>query len=341
MTIEDIWLDFLRGTGFPRDLGFYNRIKVNSFEEMVKLIRENNGKRNIALQIYSDEQIEKGEIDTVFLDFDIKRGDDVSKGTLEECKREAEELRERFGGRLYFSGYKGFHLYIDIPPVVLNKNLSRVLREWVSRNIASEYLDLSSVGDKRRIARVPYTMHMESGAYMVPVRAGDSLNDVLFRAISGGEVDSVGVVRNKSVAEELLKIKEELDDCVQSSNNGNSNNNREGALRLLSKELPPCIREFLGELNANGELDHYKRFQVAVFLLRCGFTVEDVVKVFMKAQDFNEYKSRYQIEYFKRRDMKMFGCRKAKQMGMCPLETPELCPYYDSPNRILRLMNNE
>ncbi|MDK2795948.1 MAG: primase large subunit [Archaeoglobaceae archaeon] len=61
--------------------------------------------------------------------------------------------------------------------------------------------------------------------------------------------------------------------------------------------LPPCMLEILSELQRGMNVPHTARFALTSFLLNIGMSVEDVLRLFKSAPDFDEERSRYQIEH--------------------------------------------
>lgn len=101
-------------------------------------------------------------IDNIYLDFDCgnkpeKAYADV-KTFLEVCKR------SNVIPRVYFSGMKGFAVYLDISPIKLI-NPRETLREfcsWVAREFDLKTADNAVFGDIMRISRIPGTIHGKS-----------------------------------------------------------------------------------------------------------------------------------------------------------------------------------
>ncbi|MEM1578735.1 MAG: DNA primase regulatory subunit PriL [Archaeoglobaceae archaeon] len=63
------------------------------------------------------------------------------------------------------------------------------------------------------------------------------------------------------------------------------------------KCLPPCMLEILSELHRGMNVPHTARFALTSFLLNIGMDVEDIIRLFKAAPDFDEEKSRYQVEH--------------------------------------------
>ncbi len=74
---------------------------------------------------------------------------------------------------------------------------------------------------------------------------------------------------------------------------------------------PPCMRRILYDLGHGLNVPHSARFAIASFLLNIGKSVEEVVDVFRTAPDFDEDKTRYQVEH-------IAGMRGKGEEYVCP-----------------------
>jgi len=61
--------------------------------------------------------------------------------------------------------------------------------------------------------------------------------------------------------------------------------------------FPPCIRAMLAQVAAGTNLAHTARFALTSFLLRIGMEVDQVVGIFNTSPDFDEERTRYQVEH--------------------------------------------
>jgi DNA primase large subunit len=67
-------------------------------------------------------------------------------------------------------------------------------------------------------------------------------------------------------------------------------------------KVPGWVRKLISYLCERGELCHHARVAVVRSLLAAGWAVEEVVDLFRKcAKDFDERRTRYHVEYEKRR----------------------------------------
>lgn len=61
--------------------------------------------------------------------------------------------------------------------------------------------------------------------------------------------------------------------------------------------LPPCMKEILSELQRGMNIPHTARFALTSFLLNIGMDVDGIIALFKSAPDFDEEKTRYQVEH--------------------------------------------
>jgi len=102
-------------------------------------------------------------------------------------------------------------------------------------------------------------------------------------------------------------------------------NHVNGEVRTTVGVYPPCIVDMAEDLVKKGELDHVERLTLAAYLLH-SIDVEKVMEVFKCSNDFDESKTRYQIEWLKNRDYKPYSCDKLIEFGICK-EKCKLYPY--------------
>lgn len=68
-----------------------------------------------------------------------------------------------------------------------------------------------------------------------------------------------------------------------------------GKIRITN--LPPCMRILLAKTQAGENVPHQGRFALTSFLHTIGLSADEIIKVFAQCPDFDESKSRYQIEH--------------------------------------------
>jgi len=61
--------------------------------------------------------------------------------------------------------------------------------------------------------------------------------------------------------------------------------------------MPPCIRYLYDSVQSGRHIPHVGRFALTCFLVNVGTSEEDILKLFKTAADFDERKTRYQVEH--------------------------------------------
>ncbi len=82
-------------------------------------------------------------------------------------------------------------------------------------------------------------------------------------------------------------------------------------LGIKAECYPPCMKKILSDLRNGLNVPHSARFAIAAFLLNIGVSIEDVVDIFRTAPDFDEDKTRYQVEH-------IAGQRGKSEEYVCP-----------------------
>jgi len=67
--------------------------------------------------------------------------------------------------------------------------------------------------------------------------------------------------------------------------------------RIRVTKLPPCMRQLLAKVQAGENLPHSGRFALTAFLHALGMSPDEILQLFSSSPDFDESKTRYQIEH--------------------------------------------
>jgi len=100
--------------------------------------------------------------------------------------------------------------------------------------------------------------------------------------------------------------------------------------KLDVKKLPPCMKRILSAIQAGENVPHMGRFALVAFLNSLKLSTNDILKIFSTAPDYEEDKTRYQVEHItgviSSTSYKPPGCEKMHTYGICPIEEiEELC----------------
>lgn len=87
-----------------------------------------------------------------------------------------------------------------------------------------------------------------------------------------------------------------------------------------SKYYPPCIKWMIRNIGSG--LPHMARFTLVTFLLKMGYTIDEIVSLFSRTPDYNPERTRYQVEHISglRGGRKVYAvpsCRTLKSYGLC------------------------
>jgi len=116
-------------------------------------------------------------------DADHKRVNGVF-GNLDDAYEDTMKMMDYYGDkiRVYYSGNRGFHLYLDIVPCVTKDELrsySRFISDGLGISEPLGSIDCGHFGDTSRIYRIPYVPHHKTGLFTVPINRNMSLKDIL------------------------------------------------------------------------------------------------------------------------------------------------------------------
>ncbi|MGB9614364.1 MAG: hypothetical protein ACPL3B_02540 [Fervidobacterium sp.] len=160
---------------FPRDLGKFRYPKAHCMKDYISYILKSNLNREDAyVAFYSDEEIEKGYVDRIFIDIDGVN--------VEEIWANMKPFLSIFWNHLhvFFSGMKGFHVIVYIQPVLFDELLSNRQRLYeVLSTWCQTVLDRQTFLDRKRIYRITFTYHSKANRWKIPVHFDWNINSIL------------------------------------------------------------------------------------------------------------------------------------------------------------------
>ena len=103
-------------------------------------------------------------------------------------------------------------------------------------------------------------------------------------------------------------------------------------------KLPPCMKDILAAIQAGENVSHMGRFALVSFLNSLKLDSKDILKLFSTAPDFDEERSRYQVEHISggvsSTKYAPPGCEKMRTYGICPVDKiNDLCKKSNHPLR--------
>ncbi|MCD6195528.1 MAG: hypothetical protein J7J82_01915 [Staphylothermus sp.] len=288
----------------------------------VPFIYEWKGRENvyISIAVYDIDNNLKG-YPYLYYDFDSKENPEYA---IKKGLEFARSIKERYGADpvVYLSGFKG--LGIIVP---LKEYVDWETYEVLWKTLIQPYNYLGSLVDrqvleKRRLHRIPYTYNIKKG-----VRRLSKLIDLDGQEIKPWDFDWNNYEPLDPSQITLYKIKAELP--LPKTIYVESSRKKKAALPskiedlIKSKAIPPCISNIIETMIKSGDPDHIARLVLVWFLKWIGYDKEQVIEFFSKyAKDYNERKTRYQVEYAyglrgSRKDYLMPSCRWMKEHGIC------------------------
>ena len=94
---------------------------------------------------------------------------------------------------------------------------------------------------------------------------------------------------------------------------------KEAVMKMSFKEgdNPPCIEKLLEQARAHQNLNHQARWALAVYLLSKNMAMEKVHSIFSNLPDYDEKKTKYQLEHIVKRGYSMPACATLLSYGIC------------------------
>lgn len=108
---------------------------------------------------------------------------------------------------------------------------------------------------------------------------------------------------------------------------------------INEKAYPPCIKNIMNAIKSRMNVPHVARFTLVTFMNAIGASIDEILKIFSSSPDFNEERTRYQIEHI---TGKISGttysvpkCSTLRTWGLCYPD--ELCKKINHPLMYYRL----
>jgi len=312
---EEIWLSFLRyglvPPQFPREM-LWSRLKVRSEKQYLDVLRQ-CWRGDSFCSVYTDWQRRNGVIDTIFLENDYDN--------LEDANKDHEKLMTHFNmlgiwARRNFSGRRSYHYYIDIPPTKLDFP-GDALRNWAT-SLPIRF-DCVIEGNISSLARVPGTLHPETGLFCIPINSPIEMG----ATISLENVKIQEVVPNIGLANILKGI-------PPPKPSKRENKIISGGVGGFT--IPPCIISIINFTKNTGECGHAQRIHLGTYLMKV-YGKETALGFFKElCTDFKLSSTSYQLSWLEKHKWNCYRCSRAKEMGICPLPEDEVCKFYPSIN---------
>ena len=108
-------------------------------------------------------------------------------------------------------------------------------------------------------------------------------------------------------------------------------------VRAKDSEYPPCISTFMQKAMKGEHLSHVERFTLVTYLLHQGISVDSIVSLFGNVSDFNESKTRYQVENLagktggRTEPYVTYNCDTLQTHGVCVRSDDPICQRIRNP----------
>jgi hypothetical protein len=283
-----------------------DRIFLSSFPEFEEFVYWSKAERRpcwLSVQPFSARN-SVNTVEKLFFDFDSK---DLGLA-WKEASQFAETLRKSYGVEplVCFSGRKGYHVYVFLQEqakfasVQEAKSFYRTAQTLILKGLNLNTLDMQVIGDIKRVARVPYSVHEKTLELCVPVTQDHKPCWILdLHAFRTRGLNSAFVELCKHKAEEKPRKR-----VFQAS------------LRKRVKGVRPCLEAALNVDLVETE-GHLIRLAIAREYLKNGYSAEQTAKLFQGQRDYNFEVSLGYVRYAQENDCKPFKCSTIRELGFC------------------------
>ncbi|MDD4325837.1 MAG: hypothetical protein PHC63_05360 [Candidatus Bathyarchaeota archaeon] len=278
-----------------------------AFEEYLTWCTKNHAPAWMSVQPFSGRNsvycVEK-----LFFDFDSK---DLNLA-WKEANNLATMLQNSYGVQplVCFSGSKGYHVYVWLSEIeqfdsVENaKRFYQTSQELLLKGLSFKTLDKQVLGDIKRLARIPYSVHEKSLKTCTPITMDRT---ELF-------IDDLKNYRNHGLSESFCNL-------CKSKNKQKTHRLANRFIPQSHKDTRPCINAAL-TTDLCGIAGHSMRIAVATEFLNRGFSPEQTAELFKSQSDYNIKKSLYYVRDILTRSYRPFKCSTIRKLGFCLQNCP-------------------
>jgi DNA primase large subunit len=95
----------------------------------------------------------------------------------------------------------------------------------------------------------------------------------------------------------------------------------------ISNNFPPCIQDILHRIQEGMNIVHTERLFLVFFLHALNYPIENIIDIFSNLPDFDRKKTRYQVEFAKKKEYTPHSCSTLKSLNICKASESkdELC----------------
>jgi len=307
---------------FPREVGLYRKKVDNIYLMFAGDV--------VYSALFSEWQKDNVCFDTIFIDIDEHNDQlrfEERMSILDEKKERIVKKFERYDveQRWYFTG-NGYHLYCDFGVVKFPSRYvyKEVVRKFVGDILGDDIslIDSKILGDIKRVSRLPGKRHRRTGLYSIRIDCDWDWEKCVSMSRKMLCYD-IEPKCNRWLGEYLVDMSKEIKD--KSFDDVKFECGLSGRIRVV----PKCVEKCLMDLVSSGELSHQGRLLLASWMLICGMSIDDIVKIFkLYASDFDENKTRCQLKSIVKAGGYFYKCESLRRCGICTYDDLYKCPFY-------------
>jgi len=313
---EDFWLTWF-GVHAGREVGNPHRTFLEHGDQFIPYIQECVAKGSpcyLSVQPYrGPDQVYA--LEKAFFDFDSKTTPPDLEKAWNEAIHFVDALQKYYGVRSLpvFSGRRGYHIYawlwrtVEVRPnqEVWAKTIYKTLQDKLLKGLHYETLDPEVLGDIKRLARVPYTIHEKSGQVCIPLTEKREKLWLLGNSLEEYRRKGIGPDLFQAVVKEV-KTEERIRAKLQAFRKG------EGK-RFVGKGVRPCIEAAL----QNPDLSHKMKVAIVAEHHRAGLSPSEIERLFTTRPDYEAKRTEYQVNHIVKGGYRPFRCSTIHALGFC------------------------
>jgi DNA primase large subunit len=270
----------------------------------------------------------------------------VSRLALAEAERaykfllgESEQVLEALARMAGFSSleYLGLERAYKLPVALVNQTPVYKVYQFRARFV--EYVKVARrlLGDP---AWSPAALPVAQGyVYLERERVARLVKEALTSFLEA-RIAELGSEADERTAELLRPLVDEVASQVQ--RRAASSTPSYGPTPFSEEALPPCISDLVARVRRGENLSHPERFALATFMINAGADLDYIVDLFRNVPDFDEKKTRYQVEHLaglrgSRKKYLTYSCEKMKTLGICRADCGTKTPLQEYRRRLMKL----
>ena len=278
------------------DKNIGNQIPVYSKQQIIELIEEYNGVMNVGLSVGT---FVDGMPFLLFLPFDLDSKSSLKQPLIDAIKLYNALAKLGYKVAMHFSAKKGYHVLLQTVPKIYSKNQIRRAQLYFKLLLNLKTLDKQTLGDARRIIRIPGTFHNDGGLSTIIMHQDGNLFD-----ISDFYPDDIEYQIYNNSKEQIIKKINHPYPCID------LNISEDPEPSQLLRYAWVCLRRDEGKKPMDMLLEATKIHANGGW------------------EDFNADKTLYQIYHILgKQDYSVPSCKTLELLGYCLKED---CPYYNN-----------